>query len=138
MSPPPALVAEVQGQVDARRQRASEFMRSRSASIEVTPDTIITVLQYAIESVSLANVTGDERRQMTIELVRRAIVDAPIADEREQLLLTLVDGGIVGHIIDLVISAADGKLNTSAAASMTSLCCKSFGVGCLEKMLCCK
>ena len=89
----------------------------------VTPDTVIMVLRYAIEAVSLIKVTGDERRKAIIALVRETIVDAPIHDEHEALLLQMLDLGIIGHVIDLVTSAVDGDLDTGAASGLARGCC---------------
>jgi hypothetical protein len=104
-----------------KKDEAKVVLVTRAKGVEVTPDTIITVLQYAIDAVSIATVPEIERREIVIELVREAIVDAPISDEREKLMLDMVDNGIVGHIIDMAVSASDGKLHTGAACGMISV-----------------
>ncbi len=124
---PAALAAEVEVQALDERARATGLMRDKARALEVRPDTIITLLQYAIESVSLVQATGDERRAMAVDLVRQAVIDAPISDEREKLLLDMVDEGIVGHIVDLVHSAASGQLDTGAAVGVAAACCESLG-----------
>ena len=93
----------------------------KSSVIEVTPETIITILKYAIEAVNVATVDEEDRRECVMELVRGAIVDAPICDEREKLMLDMVDSGILGHTFDLVMSAANGKIDSGAALGVVSV-----------------
>lgn len=106
---------------DIKKFEAKKKLAEKSISVEVTPDTIITILQYAIEAVSVATVPVDERRGYVMDLVREAIVEAPICDDRERLMLEMVDSGILGHTFDLVINAANGKLHKKAAMGVASI-----------------
>ena len=102
------------------RSEAKDKLIEKSKSVEVTPDTMITILQYAIEVVGVATIPEEERREYVMQLVREAIVEAPICDEREKIMLYIVDSGILGHTFDLVISAANGKLNSGAALGVAA------------------
>ena len=106
---------------EQRKNEAKGKLIEKSKSIEVTPETVITILQYAIEAVSVLTVPEGERRDHVLDLVREAIVEAPICDEREKLMLDIVDSGILGHMFDLVMSAANGKLDTDAALGVATV-----------------
>ena len=105
----------------SKKREVKGKLVERSVGIDVTPDTIIAILQYAIETVYISKVAEADRRDYVMELVREAIVDAPISDEREKLMLDLVDSGILGHIFDLVMSAANGKVDTGAALGVAGV-----------------
>ena len=113
-------VSVVDDKVEKKVVAKGELVK-KSSAIEVTPETIITILQYAIEAVSVATVDEEDRREYVMELVRDAIVDAPICDEREKLMLDMVDSGILGHTFDLVMSAANGKIDSGAALGVASV-----------------
>ena len=57
------------------------------------------------------------------KLVRKVVKDAPITDDREKLLLDIIDEGIIGNVIDLVISATKGELNVNAVEEAAVGCC---------------
>lgn len=125
-----------------REQRARSLLTDRATSLTITPDTIVTLLRYAMESVELVKVDdAEERRELIVALVRQAIVDAPITDEKERLLLDMVDEGVVGHVIDLVNDASSGRLNAAAAGGVAMACVESIGfdaiLGAGARLLCC-
>ena len=65
-----------------------------------------------MEIVEASQVKGNE--QKTVEkIVRQVVVIAPISDEKEKLLLDMIDEGVVGEVIELVVSATKGELNVN-------------------------
>ena len=64
-------------------------LKKKIEGIEVNADTIITILKYAMEVVELSKAKGEEQRELAIKLVRNVVVDAPISDDKEKLLLDL-------------------------------------------------
>lgn len=94
----------------------SEF-QLKIASLTISPETIVTVLQYAMEVVEITAMTGEEKKKAVMELVRRAVTDAPISDGTEVILLEMIDDGIISHMIDAIVSASRGKFHLNALAS---------------------
>ena len=95
-------------------QLGSELKKN---NIDVTPDTITSVITMAMELVEASQVKGEEQKRLVTEVVRKIVVDAPIADDKEKLLLDMIDQGVVGNVIELVVSATKGEINVNAAKS---------------------
>ena len=104
-------------------RRAFEF---KVASLTITPDTIITVLQYAMEAVEVTTLKGDEKKKAVMDIVRKAVVDAPMEDHIEKILLEMIDDGIVSHTIDIIVSASRGNINLNGMANASQIVCTNL------------
>ena len=61
-------------------------------------------------------------------MVKQVVIDAPISDFKEKLLLDMIDEGILGDMASLIVSATKGELNINAMVEVAGVCCKScFG-----------
>ena len=89
-------------------------------------ETITVILHIAMEVVEASNLKGPAQKRLVERLVRQVIVDAPIADEKEKLLVDMVDQNIIGSIIELVVSATRGELNINAIQQVAKTCCLPF------------
>tara|TARA_B100001175_G_C19432018_1_gene601683 strand:- start:236 stop:670 length:435 start_codon:yes stop_codon:yes gene_type:complete len=121
-------------------KKAKEDFIFKLGNMRITPDSIILVLQYAMEIVELTTLTGPEKKTAVIDLIRNAVVDAPMNDHIESILLEMIDDGILSHIIDVIVSAARGKLHLSAAMSASTIAYSSIAphtVSCLAKCFPC-
>ena len=56
-------------------------------------------------------------------MVKKVVKDAPISDEKEKLLLDMIEEGVVGDVIDLVVSATKGELDINAVEKAAVGCC---------------
>lgn len=101
-------------------QLSSELKKN---NIDVTPDTITSVITMAMELVEASQVKGEEQKRLVTEVVRKIVVDAPISDDKEKLLLDMIDQGVVGNVIELVVSATKGEINVNAAKKAAAGCC---------------
>ena len=105
-----------------------EEMKKKTAKMDITPQSIIKVLQFAMETVELSDMKGDEQKELVEKLVKQVVIDAPISDFKEKLLLDMIDEGILGDMASLIVSATKGELNINAMAEVAGVCCKScFG-----------
>ena len=93
--------------------------------VKINAKNIMLVLKFAMEIVEATQLKGEAQKTLVEKLVRQVVVDAPISDEKEKLLLDLVDNGIIGSTADLVVSATNGEINVNAAVSTGVACCKS-------------
>jgi|TARA_B110000483_G_scaffold242561_2_gene328779 hypothetical protein len=105
---------------------ASADLKNKIGDMEINAGTIVKVLQLAMEVVETTPVKGAEQKELAIKLVRQAIVDAPIADEKEKLLLDIIEQGVLGNTLDLVIMASKGELDVNAIVDVATGCCASF------------
>lgn len=104
-------------------KKAFEFNIS---SLTITPDTIVAVLQYAMEAVEVTTLTGDEKKKAVMDIVRKAVLDAPMEDHIEKILIEMIDDGIVSHTIDIIVSASRGNLNLNGMAKASQVVCTHF------------
>ena len=85
--------------------------RLRTSNFAISPDTILDVLKLGMEVVELSSMRGTEKRDAVISMVRNAVVDAPMSDEVERILLEMIDDGILSHMIDVIVAASRGELH---------------------------
>ena len=114
--------------------------RSKVSHLQVAPETIIIILQFAMEAVEASMLHGLEKKNAVVILIRRIVIDAPIDDHIETLLLEMIDDGIVGHIIDITVAASKGKLHLNAsleAGKIAAVNLASILSGCFTKCLPC-
>ena len=64
-------------------QSAYAQLKGRIRDVEITPQTIITVLRVAMEVVEMTQLKGEDQRVLAVRLVRRAVEEAPISDDRQ-------------------------------------------------------
>ena len=103
-----------------------EELKKQINGIEINADTIIKVLKLAMEVVEASKLKGPAQRELAIKLVRQVVVDAPISDEKEKLLIDLIDNGILSNTVDLVVEASKGEVNINTAVKVASGCCAAF------------
>lgn len=103
-----------------------EDFRSKVASLTVSTDSIITVLQYAMEAVEATTLSGAEKKDAVMRLVRDVVTDAPIDPQTQSILLEMIQDGIISHTIDIVVSASRGKLNLNGVAEAGQIVCSSL------------
>lgn len=90
---------------------------------EINAKNIMYVVKIAMEVVETTKVKGSAQKVLVNKLVGKLVVDAPISDTKEKLLLDILDEGIVDEVIDLVVSASKGELNLNAAKEVATSCC---------------
>jgi len=95
-------------------------------NLEITPGSITTIIKLAMEVVEASKLKGEAQKKLVTKIVRKVVVDAPIADEKEKLLLDMIDQGVVGNVIELVVSASKGEVDINAVVQVAVGCCASF------------
>ena len=107
-------------------ETAKKTFEFNIASLTITPNTIVTVLQYAMEAVEVTTLNGEEKKKAVIFIVRKAVVDAPMDYHVENILLEMIDDGIVSHTIDIIVSASRGNLNLKGVANASQVVCTNM------------
>jgi len=108
---------------DASLRKLNTELASRD--IVITSKTITTVIQISMEIVEATALKGKEQKKLVEKLVTKSVKDAPITEEKRKLLLSMIDEGIVGDVIDLVVSATKGELDVNAIEKVAVGCCLS-------------
>lgn len=108
---------------DASLRKLNGELASRD--IVITSKTITTVIQISMEIVEATELKGEEQKKLVEKLVTKSVKDAPITEEKRKLLLSMIDEGIVGNVIDLVVSATKGELDVNAIEQVAVGCCLS-------------
>ena len=123
--PSPAAVAPA-NEVDKLFDESLTELKKRLADKEVNAVTLLAILRVAMEMVEATRLKGDEQKELTNRLVRQVVVDAPIADENEKLLLDMIDKKVLENTIDLVVAASKGELDVNSVQEVAKTCCLPF------------
>lgn len=100
----------------------------RNIALQIEPESIVECLKTVIEIVEISQIPKAEQDDAVAELLREIIVDAPITDEREKLLLDMVDAGIVTHMSRVVHAAARGELKIESTFLTVKTIVDSIGL----------
>jgi|TARA_B110000211_G_C14037175_1_gene535123 hypothetical protein len=106
---------------DTSLKKLNEKLESRN--IEITPGSITIVIKICMEIAEATRLKGKEQKVLVGRLVKKVVKDAPISDEKEKLLLDMIEEGVVGDVIDLVVSATKGELDINAVEKAAVGCC---------------
>tara|TARA_B100000795_G_C22771374_1_gene428036 strand:+ start:603 stop:941 length:339 start_codon:yes stop_codon:yes gene_type:complete len=103
------------------------ILQDKLQDMEVTVGNFMTIVKFSMEVVEVTQLKGAEQKEMSIRLVRKVVVDAPISDEKEKLLLDMIDSGVLGGTVDLIVDVSKGNVNINTAIKVATGCCKIFG-----------
>ena len=101
-------------------------LNEKIGDMEINAQTIMTVTKFSMEVVEATKLKGAAQKELAISLVRQVIVEAPISDEKEKLLLDMIDQGILANTIELVVAASKGNLDINMVVAVATGCCKLF------------
>ena len=101
-------------------------LNEKIGDMEIKAQTIIMVTKFSMEVVEATKLKGAAQKELAISLVRQVIVEAPISDEKEKLLLDMIDQGILANTIELVVAASKGNLDINMVVAVATGCCKLF------------
>ena len=91
--------------------------------MEINADSIVQILKYSMECVEVTQLKGEEKKNLAIKLVRMIVDEAPITEEKEQLLLDMIDQRIIHNMVDLVVEVKSGKMDINLLGTG---CCALF------------
>jgi hypothetical protein len=99
--------------------------RISQVNINVTPQTIMTIVRYIMEVVESSKLPGNEKKIAVNSLLRQIIKESDMYLEDKKICENLIDSGVVGDTIELIISASKGDININVkqAISIGGQCC---------------
>ena len=112
--------------VDDLYENSLNELKSRLEGTDININNIMFVVKYAMEIVEATKLKGKAQKEFANKLIRQIIVDAPISDDKEQLLLTMVDEGVLADTIEMIVLASRGKLNINRVKKCFCLNIKKF------------
>ena len=92
--------------------------------IKVTSQSLMLILEYVIEIVEkIENLKGNKKKALAVQLIHLVVLNSNMEDTDRALCIIMIDSGIIGETIDIVINAINGKLDMSSAISTGQNCC---------------
>jgi hypothetical protein len=122
-SPTPPLVTT---EVDELFNESLQELKGRIVDKEVNAATLMIILRVSMEIVEATRLKGADQKELAKRLIRQVVVDAPIADEREKLLLDMIDQNVIENTIDLIVAATRGELDINSVQEVVKTCCLPF------------
>ena len=122
-SPTPPLVTT---EVDELFNESLQELKGRIVDKEVNAATLMIILRVSMEIVEATRLKGAAQKELAKRLIRQVVVDAPIADEREKLLLDMIDQNVIENTIDLIVAATRGELDINSVQEVVKTCCLPF------------
>ena len=95
----------------------------KERNIEVSSKTITQIVKIAMEIVEATKLKGKEQKVLVERIVRKIVNDSPLEESKKSIVISMLDEGIVGDVIDLVVSATKGELNINTVEKIASGCC---------------
>ena len=109
---------------DAALLKLQSTLKERN--IEVSSKTITQIVKIAMEIVEATKLKGKEQKALVERIVRKIVTDAPLDESKKSIVISMLDEGIVGDVIDLVVSATKGELDINSVEKVATGCCLAF------------
>jgi hypothetical protein len=103
--------------------KALDSLKNKLKNVEINISNIMIVVKFAMEVVEMTKLKGEEQKDLAVKLIKTIVVDAPISDSKEKLILDMIEGGVVDATIDLVVAASRGQLNVNVVGEAATTCC---------------
>ena len=103
-------------------KKAFESLNEKLKDKDIDVGNVMFIVRYAMEIVETTQVKGEQQKDLAVKLIEKIIVDAPISDEKEKLLLDMLKEGVVASTIDLVVAASRGQLNINKVKKVVMTC----------------
>lgn len=109
---------------DAALLKLQSTLKERN--IEVSSKTITQIVKIAMEIVEATKLKGKEQKVLVERIVRKIVIEAPLEESKKSIVISMLDEGIVGDVIDLVVSATKGELDINSVEKVATGCCLAF------------
>ena len=98
-----------EGPVVATESLWDQF-RQKIEGVEISAETVMTLLRYAMEVVELSEIKGPQQKEMALKLLTLAIEDSCLDASHKETYLNMVKNGVMATTVDIIIDATKGKL----------------------------
>ena len=90
--------------------KVKEIMINKMTEIE-NEHSILYVLRITMECIEVHDLEGINKKDLAESVVKKLIDESKLDDQKKQFCIQLVDAGVMGQTMDLVVSATKGELN---------------------------
>lgn len=102
--------------------KAINILKDKLKQKDISVENVMIIVRNAMEVVESTQVKGEQQKYLAVNLIKKVVVDAPISDEKEKLLLDMLKEGVIGSTIDLVVAASRGQLNINKVQEVVMTC----------------
>lgn len=100
-----------------------EIVKNILKGTPINVTSIHLIIRTVMEVVEGTPVKGSEQKTLALKILRQLFIDFT-DDDIESTLISLLDSGAIGNLIDLVVDASKGKTNINKIIDTTATCCK--------------
>ena len=113
-------------------EMALKMLKDKTDGTEINASSVIKIMSTAMEVVEATKVKGKEQKDLAVKLVRQVIVDAPITDDKEKLLLDFYN--MLGclrrhHVTRAVVARRRGRKSVRTAEESFQQFCRGGSGG---------
>ena len=88
------------------------------------------IISTILQDVDILNITGEEKKKLSIELITECVYTLP-SNDYKTILLSAIESGVISDMIDIIILASNKKLKLNKKTLSTMLisylkCCVSI------------
>ena len=87
----------------------------------ISSGSLHIIIKYTMELIEDTPLKGQAQKDFALKLLRDVFKEATDGDE-EKALLSLLNNGAIGNMIDLIIDATKGKLNVNSLVKVSQSC----------------
>lgn len=98
----------------------------KERNIEVSSKTITEIVKIAMEIVEATKLKGSDQKLLVEKIVRKIVTQSSLDEAKKSIVISILDEGIVGDVIDLVVSATRGEVNINTVEKVATGCCLAF------------
>tara|TARA_Y100000813_G_C24124462_1_gene334410 strand:- start:685 stop:1062 length:378 start_codon:yes stop_codon:yes gene_type:complete len=95
-------------------------------NITISVKTITFIIRIAMEIAEATRLKGEEQKTLVEKIVRKVVTHSDIEEDKKQIVIAMLDEGMVGDVIDLVVVATKGELNINSVKQVASGCCAAL------------
>ena len=95
-------------------------------NINISVKTITFIIRIAMEIAEATRLKGEEQKTLVEKIVRKVVTHSDIEEDKKQIVIAMLDEGMVGDVIDLVVVATKGELNINSVKQVASGCCAAL------------
>lgn len=95
---------------------------------------LFKILRIVIECIELQNLKGKQQRKLAEDILFKLVKESKMDNTQQQLCISMIEYGVIGDSIDVIISATKGEINVNKAAETIAKSCLSSAIQSIKKV----
>jgi hypothetical protein len=96
---------------------------------------LFKILRIVIECIELQNLKGKSQQKLAEDILLKLIKGSKMDNTQQLLCVSMIEYGVIGDSIDVIISATKGEINVNKAAETIAKSCLSSAIQSIKKVL---